>query len=225
MTRTRQLLAAAAAVLALAPAGVAYAQSSPLAAGVNLGTPGAGAELKLQLNDSLVLRGGADWLSYSRDEDYSGVPYSGKLKAATAGVFADWHPGAGPLLVSAGAYLGERKADIDATPSGPVNIGGATFTPAQIGRLEGSIEMSKFQPFLGLGFDNTFTSESGWGFRALAGVAFSKAPDVSLSSTGGTLSSDPAVQARLREEEAEIQDDARGFKYYPVFQVGLSRRF
>lgn len=224
MHRSLKILAAAAAFV-LAPAGAALAQSSSLAAGVNLGTPGLGAELQLQLSDSLVLRGAADWLSYSRDADYSGVAYEGKLKSATAGLFADWHPGAGAFLVSAGAYFGDRKADLDATPSSAVAIGDATFTPAQVGKLTGKIEMSRFQPFLGLGFDNTFTSESGWGFRALAGVAFSKEPDVTLSSTGGTFSNDPTFQAQLREEEANIQDDAKGFKYYPVVQIGVTRRF
>lgn len=224
MHRSLKILAAVAA-FALAPAGAALAQSSPVAAGLNLGTPGLGAELKYQLNDSLVLRGSADWLSYSRDEDYSGIPYEGKLRSSTLGLFADWHPGAGAFLLSAGAYVGDRKADIDATPSGPVNIGGATFTPAQVGRLEGSVEMSRFQPFVGLGFDNTFSTESGWGFRGLAGVAFSKAPKVSLSSTGGAFSSDPILQDRLRQEEAEIRDDAKSFRYYPVVQLGVSRRF
>jgi hypothetical protein len=216
---------AAAAALALAPAGAAFAQSSSLAAGVNLGTPGIGAELQLQLSDSLVLRGDADWLSYDRDEDYSGVPYGAELKSMTAGVFADWHPGATPFLVSAGAYFGERKVNLDATPSGPVNIGGQTFTPAQVGRITGRAEMSKFQPFVGLGFDNTFTSGSGWGFRALAGVAFSKDPDVSLAASGGTLSNDPTFQSLLRAEEADVREDAKGIRYYPILQVGLTRRF
>lgn len=224
MSRLCKVLAAAAA-LSAASATSALAQSSPFAIGANIGTPGIGAEVQLQLSDSLVLRGDADWLSYSRDADYSGVAYNGKLNTATAGLFADFHPGASPFLLSAGAYLGDRKGDIEATPSTPVNIGGTTVTAAQVGRLQGSIKMSKFQPFVGLGFDNTFSGESGWGFRALAGIAFSKEPDVSLTSTGGTLSNDANFQALLRAEEADIQDDAKGFKYYPVLQVGVTRRF
>ena len=78
---------------------------------------------------------------------------------------------------------------------------------------------------LGLGFDNTYVGDRGWGFRALAGVAFSKRPDVNLTASGGTLSNDPSFQARLRAEEAEARDDAKDFKYFPVVQVGLTRRF
>jgi hypothetical protein len=221
--RILKIIAAVAALSALPV--VASAQTGPFALGVNAGTPGLGLEAQFRVNDSLVVRGGGDWLSYTRDETYSGVDYDGKLKAATAGLFADFHPGGSPFMLSAGAYLGERKIDLDAQPTGNVEIGGATFTPAQVGRIEGKAEMSSLQPFVGLGFDNTFTSNSGWGFRALLGVSFSKEPDVSLQATGGTFSNDPTFQARLRQEEADLQNDADDFKYYPVVQIGVTRRF
>jgi hypothetical protein len=222
--RTLKILAAAA-VLAVLPAGAALAQSGPLAVGVNAGTPGLGVEAKVRLGDSLVVRGGGDWLSFSHDEDYSGVSYDGKLKAATAGLFADWHPGGSAFLVSAGAYFGDRKLDLTARPTGPVEIGGATFTPAQVGQIDGKAKLSSAQPFVGAGFDNTFPGDRAWGFRALVGVSFSDDPDVSLRASGGALSGDPAFQARLRQEEADIRDDAKDFKYYPVVQIGLARRF
>ncbi|WP_374470141.1 hypothetical protein [Phenylobacterium sp.] len=216
---------AAAAALAAAPAGAAFAQSGPFAIGLNAGTPGLGVEAKLRVGDRLVVRGGGDWLNLSHDEDYSGVNYDGKLKAATAGLFADWHPGGSAFLVSGGAYFGDRKLDLTARPTGPVEIGGATFTPAQVGRIDGKAKLSSAQPFVGVGFDNTFTTERAWGFRALVGVSFSDDPDVSLQASGGTLSGDPTFQARLRQEEADIRDDAKDFKYYPVVQIGVSRRF
>jgi hypothetical protein len=222
--RLSKLLAAVAA-LALAPAGAALAQDGAFALGLNAGTPGLGAEAQVRVADGLVVRGGADWLSFSRDEDYSGVPYDGKLKSATAGLFADWHPGGSAFLVSGGAYVGQRKVDLKAQPTSNVNIGGASFTPAQVGRLDGRAKLSKVQPFVGAGFDNTFTTSRSWGFRALLGVSFSKSPDVSLRASGGTFSNDPTFQARLRQEEADIRDDAKDFKYYPVAQIGVTRRF
>lgn len=212
-------------VLATAPLSAAFAQSSPVAAGVNLGTPGVGAELQLQLSDRFVVRGDADWLSFNHDKAYSGVDYGGKLKSKTLGAFADWHPGGGGFLVSGGAYFGQRKMDLRAQPGGAVDIGGQSFTAAQVGRIDGRAKMSKAQPFLGLGWDNTFSGGGGWGLRGLLGVAFSRRPDVSLTSSGGALSADPAFQARLRQEEADLSDDSKGFRYYPVVQVGLTRRF
>ena len=212
-------VAAAAALFAL-PAG-----AQNMAVGVNLGTPGVGVQASANVSDLLVLRGAIDGLSVSRDEDYSDIDYDGKAKLMTGGVFADLHPGGGAFFISGGAYVGKRKINLRAQPTAPVEIGGATFTPAQVGRLDGEAELSNFQPFLGLGLDNTYVGERGWGFRALAGVAFSKRPTVNLTASGGTLSTDAAFQARLRAEEAEARDDAKDFRYFPVLQLGLTRRF
>ena len=220
MTRKHTLIAAAAlAALPLA----AQAQSGSVAAGVNLGTPGIGAELQVQAAPGFVIRGAVDGLKIDRDEDYSGVPYSAELKSLTGGLFADWHPMGGGFLVSGGAYFGDRKLDLSAAPTAPVVIGGQTFTAAQVGRLDGEIKMSKVQPFVGLGYDNTFTADRGWGFKLIAGVALSKKPGVTLTATGGTFS--PDFQTRLSQEVRDVQEDAEDFRYYPVVQVGVTRRF
>ncbi len=220
----RQHALALAAVVSLC-AGSAFAQSTGVAVGAQLGTPGVGASVQMKASESLVLRGDLDWMRFGYDRDYSGVEYDSKLKSFTGGAFADFHPGGGPLMVSAGAYYGTRKLDLDARPTGTVDIGGQSFTPAQIGEITGEARMSKLQPFLGLGYDNTFSGTGGWGFRAVAGVAFSKDPSVDLIASGGTLATDPNFQARLAQEEADVRDDARRLRYFPVVQVGITRQF
>lgn len=214
--------AAIAAACALAGSNAA---AQTLAVGLNLGTPGAGVQATTRVSEMVVLRGAVDGLSVGRDEDYSDVEYDGKAKLLTGGLFADLHPGGGAFFVSGGAYMGKRKIELRAQPTAAVDIGGQTFTPAQVGRLDGEAKLSNVQPFLGLGFDNTYVGERAWGFRALVGVSFSKRPEVELTSTGGVLSSDASFQARLRAEEADARDDAKDFKYFPVLQVGLTRRF
>lgn len=218
--KTRLVSFAIACAVAASPA-----TAQTLAVGVNAGTPGIGVQASAKVNDLVVVRGAVDGLNISRDEDYSDIAYDGKAKLLTGGLFADLHPGGGAFFVSGGAYVGKRKINLRAQPTAAVDIGGQTYTPAQVGRLDGEAKLSNFQPFLGLGFDNTFVGERGWGFRALAGVAFSKRPDVELTASGGTLSSDPTFQSRLRVEEAEARDDAKDFKYFPVVQIGLTRRF
>ncbi len=203
----------------------AHAQDSPFAVSGNIGTPGVGAEAQFQLNDSFVVRGGGDWMNFNYDHTYSGIDYSAKLKTSTGGVFLDWHPMQGGFFVSGGGYFGERKAKLDGTPNGPTQIGEVTYTPAQIGTIRGDVEMSKTQPFVGLGYDNTFSGGGRWGFRVLGGVSFSDKPKVDLTASGGTLSSDPVFQAQLQREEDDVRDDAKGFKYFPIVQVGLSYRF
>ena len=223
--RTMRNLSMCAALAAAALMSPAAAAAQAFAVGANVGTPGVGVQASVQVNEMLVIRGAVDGLSIGHDEDYSDIAYDGKAKLFTGGLFADVHPGGGAFFVSGGAYVGKRKVDLRAQPTASVDIGGATFTPAEAGRIDGEVKLSDFQPFVGLGFDNTYTGDRGWGFRALAGVAFSKKPDVNLTSSGGTLSSDPAFQARLRIEEASAREDAEDFRYFPVVQLGVTRRF
>lgn len=214
-----------AALLAAAGSQAMAQDGGNFAVGGNIGTPGIGLEAQYRLSDSFVVRGGGDWLDFDHDETYSGVAYSGKVKSKTAGLFLDWHPMQGGFFVSGGSYFGKRKINLSGTPTENTQIGGATFTPAQIGTITGDVQLSDAQPFLGLGWDNTFSDEGGWGFRVLGGVSFSDSPKVDLTASGGTLSNDPTFQQRLREEEAEVRDDAKDFKYFPVAQIGLTYRF
>lgn len=220
----RLFISAAFAVLAAAPL-AARAQSSPVAVGADLGTPGIGGEVQFHAASALTLRADGDWLRFSRNETYSGVPYRGRLRSTTAGVFADWHPMQGAFLVSAGGYFGDRKIVLSSRPSAPVTVGGVTVTPAEIGSLQGQVRLSRAEPFVGLGWDNTFVGDHAWGFRALAGLSFSGSPRVTLASVGGSLSADPTVQAALQREQSTIAHDARNWRYYPVLQIGLTHRF
>jgi len=222
----RHSLVAAFGVVVLAGAAShAQAQDGRFAVGANIGTPGVGAELQYKLNDNFVVRGGGDWMNFDYDHTYSGIDYSAKLKTGTGGAFIDWHPGGGGFFLSGGSYFGERKAKLDGTPTGPTEIGGVVFTPTQIGTITGDVAMSKTQPFAGLGWDNTFSRNGAWGFRVLGGVSFSKEPKVDLTASGGTLSNDPTFLQQLQQEEDNVRDDAKGFKYFPIVQVGLTYRF
>jgi hypothetical protein len=220
-----RIFAATAGVALLAAVGAHAQDGGNFALGANVGTPGLGVEAQFRLNDSLVVRGGGDWLDFDHDETYGDVAYKGKIKSKTGGVFLDWHPMQGGFFVSGGSYFGKRKLNLAGTPTRDTQIGGVTFTPAQIGTITGDVELSDAQPFVGLGWDNTFTRDGAWGFRAMAGVSFSDSPKVDLTASGGTLSNDPTFQQRLREEEAEVRDDAKDFKYFPVAQVGVTYRF
>lgn len=182
MTRTFLAAMTALACVVASPA-LAQTRSDPaVAVGVTAGTTGVGAEVQFALGPIFVLRGAVDTLGYDLDESYDDVDYSGRFDFDTLGGFVDLHPFANGFFVSGGAYVGQRDIGLNATPSAPVNIGGQTFTPAQVGTLTGQIKLKDVAPFAGLGFDNTFTRSSRWGFRALAGVAWSS--PVSTNRTG-----------------------------------------
>ena len=210
-------------------AGAAEAQSrhprSPITAALNAGTTGVGAEVQLSLGPVFVVRGGIDTLGYDFDQSYSDVDYSGRFDFDTVSGFVDLHPFLNGFLISGGAYVGNRTINLNGQPTAPVNIGGATFTPAEVGTLSGRIKLSKTAPFVGIGYDDSFYREGTWGFRGMVGVAWSQEPEVGLSSSGGTLSNDPIFRARLEQEAREIQEDAKDKAFFPVVQLGVTARF
>lgn len=211
----------------LLSAGSALAQSSEpgVAVGATAGTSGVGLDVQVKLGPIFTLRGSLDRLTHSADESYDGVDYNADLTFDTVGAFIDMHPMANGLLISGGAYLGDRDIALAATPTGPVEIGGQTYSPGQVGTLNGAVKLGDVAPFVGIGWDDTFYRSGRWGFRAVAGVAWSDAPEVALTSTGGSLSNDPTFQARLRDESRRIIDETEGYGLFPIIQVGLNYKF
>jgi hypothetical protein len=217
----RTIILAAVAIF-FAAAGGASAQD--FAFGAQFGTSGIGAQAQYRIQPGFVLRGNADWLSYGHDETYQDVKYSGTLEFATAGAFVDWHPFDSWFLVSAGGYLGQRDISLAAEPKSNININNVSYSPAQIGRLNGKVKYSSFQPFAGVGLDGTFYGDPGLTFDIVLGVAFGGSPAVSLDSTGGTLSGSATLQSNLAAERAKIEHDAADFGYYPILYFAVTYR-
>ena len=221
----RLILVTAAAVSLSAGSVMAQSSVPGVAIGATAGTTGVGLDVQVKVGPIFTLRGSVDRLTYGADESYDGIDYQGDLTFDTVGGFIDMHPLANGFLISGGAYVGDRDVALAASPTGPVEIGGQTYTPGQVGTLNGAIKLSGVAPFVGLGWDDTFYRRGRWGFRAVAGVAWSEAPQVTLTSTGGSLSNDPTFQARLRDESRGITEESEGYGLFPVIQVGLNYKF
>lgn len=212
------------AVLSLALIAAAVPAAAQTAGSVHAGTMGVGFEAQVALGPTFVVRGGVDRLRHDFDRTYSGVDYGASLDFDTVGVFIDLHPFRNAWFVSGGGYLGARELRLEAEPVTPVEIGGAVFTPQQVGKLTGEATLSQVSPFVGVGFDNTFTGRWRVGFRALVGVAVGESPDVTLNSQGGTLSNNASFRQRLDAEAERIEEEAE-YSLYPVAQLGLTWRF
>lgn len=214
MTRTIGLLLTAATL----GVGVGHAQVS-----VGVGTTGGSVGYGHKLNENITLRGGYNWFKYDIDETYDDVAYAGDLDLSTFSLIADWHPFANGFMISAGAYIGDKGVDATATPTSNVDIGGGTYTPAQVGSLNMKGDLENVAPFIGLGWETT--QQSGLGFRFVAGAMMTGSADVALTSSGGTLSSDPGFQTQLRQEEQNLRDDIDDFELYPVLEAALTWKF
>lgn len=195
--------------------------------GATAGTTGLGAEVKVNPlpTGHVLLRGGLNYAQFSGDVESDGIDYDGDFTLANASAIADFSPFGGLLYISGGAYVGDKSADLTATPLTDVVIGGTSFTPAEVGSLTGSAEFNDVAPYLGIAFDNFTNSIAGWSFNARAGVMFVGSADVNLTSSDGLLSSDPALLQELREEIESIEEDAEDYKYFPVVTLGITRRF
>ena len=196
------------------------------ALGATVGTDGAGGELQYSLSRYITLRGRGTWLNF----DYSGnageVHYAAHVKLAEGGGFADLHPFANPFVVSVGAVAGPRRADVDLNYRRSVTVDGVSFSPAELGAGGGRATLSDPAPFVGLGFDNTFTHAGHWGFKLTAGVAFSHPPDASLAPTSGLAAQMPQLLAPyIAEVEHDVRHDGEFLAYYPQISAGVNYRF
>ena len=110
--------------------------------GVSGGTNGIAPEIGYR-GEHLGLRANGGFLDYSRSENIDDIDYDGKLKLNSFGLLADWYPFAGGFRISAGARSSSNKIDLHATPTANVEIGNVSYTPAQAGNLDGTVDFKK----------------------------------------------------------------------------------
>lgn len=217
-------LVLASAITLLATGLTAWADTGRIAIAGRTGTLGLGGDLMVNLLPDLNLRLGVGAMKLEHDDEWSDVEYDFELDMLTFPMTLDWYPFDDKLHVSAGVVLNETDVDLDSTYSGSVAINGVTYTAAEVGVLSGNFGFDNVAPYVGIGWGNAFGQSRRWGFVTDLGVAFIGSPDVNLSATG-TLASDATFQANLAREEADLEDDLDGFKFYPVLSANLYFRF
>ncbi|MHA1540194.1 MAG: hypothetical protein ACTSXQ_06945 [Alphaproteobacteria bacterium] len=198
------------------------AQAANVAVGVNAGSLGYGAEVSTQLLDGLAMRLGGNYFSYSEEEVMDGIAYDMEATLQTAGLIFDWHPLANGWRLSFGAKYNGNEMEATATPTTNKDIGNNNFTPAQIGTLTAKVTFDEFAPYVGLGYDNAFYSESKWSFWGDFGVMYQGDPKLELTATGSIATTN---EAELEQEEKDAQDDLSEFNMYPVIAAGVTYRF
>ncbi|MCZ6561235.1 MAG: hypothetical protein O6931_10165, partial [Gammaproteobacteria bacterium] len=102
------------------------------------------------------------------------------------------------------------------------NIGGMTYTAAEVGTLNASVKFKKTAPYLGVGADFRIANTLGLNFDV--GVLWQDEPIVGMTASG-PISGDPNFQADLVAETTELQSALSNYKAYPVVSIGLSFNF
>jgi hypothetical protein len=189
------------------------------------GTLGVGGEVTTKVLLNVNARVGYNKFDFSTDGEIEDIDYEigADLQSFTA--FLDWHVFLDSFRVSAGTLVNKNEVSLGARPFTAVEIGGITYAPDEVGLLKGSVKWDDIAPYFGIGWGNALDSSGRFGFTVDIGVAYTRAADVDLYASNGTLSADPAFRAALARERRDIEKELGSFKYYPVLMAGLYFRF
>ena len=209
-------------VAALLVAAAPDAQAQRIAVGPSVSTLGFGVEVPIKLNRHFVARIGGNYFSTSMSRVLDGIEYGVDLDLSSVGASLDFHPFRNGLMLSAGYFWNGNELSLSATPAADTIIGGQTFTPAEIGSLNGKVDFGKFSPFLGIGYDSTFYTDWRLSLVIRAGVLIMGDSTVSLSTTGAGAAS---LATNLEAEERELENSLNDIGLYPVITIGLRYRF
>lgn len=206
-------------IAALSLAAPASAQDLGIA--VHGGSLGLGADVAVALNPTVGFRAGGNFFPFGVNFTASDVNYNLDLPSPQFMVLADLYP-AGSFRLSAGVMISSANFELTGQLDGPVNIGGTSYTPAEVGNLTGSLETRDVSPYIGIGFGNPVSNRVG--FFLDLGVAFHGNPQASVT-VDGPISAAPGFQQDLDREIQDIQDDVESITVYPVLSVGFSIGF
>jgi len=212
-------------LLAAFAAGSVHA--AELATTLDLGTTGLGLHLSTPLNTKLNGRVGLNVANYSYDGNTSDMEYDFKLKLKTVDALLDYHPFDGAFRITGGVVYNGNKIDARAKPNGGTyTVNGRPYAAAAVGDLSGKIDFRKAAPYLGIGWGNAVKAQ-GWSVGADLGVSFQGSPKTQLASNNCTAPAPLCQQlaSDVAAENAELAEEVKDFKLYPVVRVGISYRF
>jgi len=203
----------------------AQAESGDISIGIKGGTLGGGLEAGMDLADTMVLRGGVNYLKYSFDTTLSNVDYDFTPEFMNGSLLLDWHPFTNSFRLTAGTYINNNEVKVEGTYREdliPEEYGDLV----NLAKIKGSVDFNTFAPYLGLGW-NSNQGDTGWGVSFDFGVMFQGSPDVSelyVEDPWG-LGNSSLVTDFLDKEQKAIQDEVDKFQYYPVASISVSYKF
>jgi len=217
----RKLFVTAAVLPLLAFPGVAPADTS---LGVRAGTLGGGVELSHAFSQRTGVRLDIDGYNRTQSSTQDNIQYDMKLKLQTASLLGDWFPFAGNFRISAGAMFNRNKFTLKGQPTGTgYTINGRTYTTAEVGSLDATVDFNKGAPYFGIGYGRPINS--GPSLILDLGVMFQGRPHSNITATCGTGPNCAQLQSDAAAEQAKLDDSLHNFKYYPVVSLGLAYTF
>lgn len=218
----KTLLAAAACTLAaVSPLS---AQLRPFSIGVTGGTLGIGPEASYRFNPLLGVRGSATFLNVSASGNTASYHYSGHAHISNYGATIDLHPLGGGFRVSVGVRSTKHNhVNFSGLARNNRTFMGMTFTPDQVGPINGEVRAKSWSPIATVGYVKT--TLIGLTFGLDAGVMVHGRPTASDFSAPGELGTNPNAAAEYASQQQHVRNGVDDLKYYPVAQLSVGYRF
>ena len=240
----KEALLCVALVCSMLVAGVtpAAAQTSSPKVGVavKLGVLGAGVDVAVPVGDKVNIRGGFSGFSLSHEFEDDGITLDATLKLRSASAHLDWFPFGGGFHLSPGVmlYNGNEMNAVARVPGGTrFSLGDLDVISNPASPVTGTADVvfTRVAPSLMMGWGNVVPRTKSWSIPFELGVVFSQAPTGTLHLTGSacdqggnncrSIATDATLQAEVRKQEAELNDNIDVLKFIPVFSIGVAFSF
>jgi hypothetical protein len=200
------------------------ASPSKFAIGPKISTPGVGAEFRLKLNELCALRTGINFFSLSRTFSSNNADWKGKARLLNVPVILDIHAFKNDFAFSVGAFYNGNRLDLSVEPSRNITLNGHTYTPAQVGKITGDLTFRKISSYVGIRYDNSYTTEKGFSFNADLGVLFQGSSKAKIKSITGMLRN---YQQLIEDaaKDAQTKVNTGYVRFHPVVSLGFKYNF
>lgn len=219
MLRGRLELAALVTTM-LAPA-AAWADGQAI--GLKVGALGLGAEYTYEITDRIAVRGALYGSKIGVDVEESDIRYEADLVWDSLSAGVDFHPLKSAFRLSAGLLKNDNRLDLVSRPTSNVEVGDTTYTPAEVGTLEGGVRFDDTATFLGLGWDWSRDKRM-FGMSLDIGLIDQGDAVVTLRGTGQLLG-DPQFEQDIDAEVADFEDEIDLDGVIPFLTLGFQFRF
>lgn len=201
------------------------AQAEGVAVYLNGGTTGFGGGVATggdKLSTRLSLNG---WNKTITQSDSNG-DYTGNLKLQSFLALVDWYPASGTFRTTFGLAANGNKATMTAnSTSGFYTFNGTQYAVGEVSSFTAEVKFNTIAPYLGVGWGNPVATGKGWGFIMDLGILFQGSPKVTSTVTCGVTAQCAQLQSDVAAGAAQLEEDLKDFKYYPVVSLGVSYHF
>lgn len=200
------------------------AANADMGVGVKVGTLGVGLEGRWSPLPWLDLRLGANQYDFDDTGSRAGINYDGTFALDTIYATGNFRFPLSPFRVTAGVFSNNNEVQLVSQDPGGAdfNIGGVTFSSADVGSLQSTTSFEKTAPYVGIGYDFEIFGKVGLNFDV--GMLWQGEPAVTLTADGIASSQQVFLDA-LEAERLEIEDDVSNYKAFPVLSVGFVYNF